>query len=82
MKYFPCVNLKCVSHEMFSMCKFEYVSNEMFSLCRFDFLVVMVAAIGLLLELVDANFYYLLVLRPLRLLRSVSFKFLTIISID
>ncbi|KAK2179684.1 hypothetical protein NP493_477g01020 [Ridgeia piscesae] len=41
---------------------------------RFDFLVVLVSAIGLLLELADRNFYYLLVLRPLRLLRLFKMK--------
>ncbi|KAI0215901.1 hypothetical protein LSAT2_032036 [Lamellibrachia satsuma] len=41
---------------------------------RFDFLVVLVSAVGLLLELADRTFYYLLVLRPLRLLRLFKLK--------
>ena len=38
-------------------------------LFRFDFVVTLVSAVGVLLELVDRSLYFLLVFRPLRLLR-------------
>ena len=38
----------------------------------FDFIVILLTAVGMLMELININFYYLLVVRPIRLLRSVK----------
>ena len=38
-------------------------------LCRFDFLVTVVSVVGVFGELFDDSFYFIMVLRPFRLLR-------------
>ena len=37
--------------------------------CRFDFLVTVVSVVGVFGELFDDSFYFIMVLRPFRLLR-------------
>ncbi len=40
--------------------------------CRFDFLVTFTAVLGIFLELIQKSFYYIIIIRPLRLLRLAS----------
>ena len=42
-----------------------------FSSFRFDFLVTFIAVLGIFLELLNSDIYYVIILRPLRLLRWV-----------
>lgn len=57
----------CLCH---NMCLILLLFSGLYS--SFDFIVTLLAVLGLLMELINNSFYYIVVLRPLRLLRSVT----------
>ena len=56
--------------EFYMRCKSSILMFSHFPLfCRFDFMVTTLAVVGIILEVVNESFYYIVVLRPIRLLR-------------